>query len=212
MIEEGGDWDRRNRLKVYSGLYSVMLRDFKSAAKQFLDTVATFTSYELMNYDTFVVYTIFCTMLALPRPDLKTKVMKGAEILEILHGLPEIRKYLFSLHDCDYAQFYKSLAYVEQFMKMDRYFSSHFSYYIKEMRIIAYNQLLESYSSLTTTYMAEAFGVTTAFIDKDLSRFIAAGRLHCKIDKVNDIVETNRPDNKNWQYQVIFFCLTFIKK
>jgi 26S proteasome regulatory subunit N7 len=64
LIEEGGDWDRRNRLKVYSGLYSVMLRDFKSAAKQFLDTVATFTSYELMNYDTFVVYTIFCTMLS----------------------------------------------------------------------------------------------------------------------------------------------------
>ena len=76
MIEEGGDWDRRNRLKVYSGLYSVMLRDFKSAAKQFLDTVATFTSYELMNYDTFVIYTIFCTMLALPRPELKSKVIK----------------------------------------------------------------------------------------------------------------------------------------
>jgi 26S proteasome regulatory subunit N7 len=39
-------------------------------------------------------------------------------------------------------------------------------------------------------------------IFRELSRFIAAGRLHCKIDKVNEIVETNRPDNKNWQYQV----------
>lgn len=27
---------------------------------------------------------------------------------------------------------------------------------------------------------------------RELSRFIAAGRLHCKIDKVNEIVETNR--------------------
>jgi len=34
-----------------------------------------------------------------------------------------------------------------------------------------------------------------------LSRFIAAGRLHCKIDKVGGIVETNRPDKKNAQYQ-----------
>jgi 26S proteasome regulatory subunit N7 len=92
--------------------------------------------------------------------------MRGAEILEILHGLPEIKKYLFSLHDCDYATFFKSLAYVEQFMKIDRYFDSHHSYYIKELRIIAYNQLLESYSSLAITYMAEAFGVTSAFIDK----------------------------------------------
>ena len=36
---------------------------------------------------------------------------------------------------------------------------------------------------------------------RELSRFIAAGRLHCKIDKVGGIVETTRPDSKNWQYQ-----------
>lgn len=41
------------------------------------------------------------------------------------------------------------------------------------------------------------------FIDyRELSRFIAAGRLNCKIDKVGGIVETNRPDSKNYQYQV----------
>ncbi len=74
MIEEGGDWDRRNRLKVYQGLYSLMMRDFKTAAKQFLETVATFTSYELMDYKTFVIYTIFCTVLALSRPDIRDKV------------------------------------------------------------------------------------------------------------------------------------------
>ena len=49
--------------------------------------------------------------------------------------------------------------------------------------------------------MANAFGVTVSFIDSELARFIAAGRLHCKIDKVNGIVETNRPDSKNYQYQ-----------
>ncbi len=74
LIEEGGDWDRRNRLKVYLGLYSVMMRDFKVASVQFLDTVATFTSYELMDYETFVIYTIFCTVLALSRTDLRDKV------------------------------------------------------------------------------------------------------------------------------------------
>ena len=29
MIDEGGDWDRRNRLKVYEGLYCITVRDFK---------------------------------------------------------------------------------------------------------------------------------------------------------------------------------------
>lgn len=201
LIEEGGDWDRRNRLKVYTGLYALVKRDFKTAAQQFLDTVATFTSYELMNYDTFVVYTVFCAILALPRPELRSKVTKGAEILEILHGLLEVRSFLFSLYDCNYVEFFKTLAYVEQYMRNDRYFEPHYKYFVREMRIIAYTQLLESYSSLTIAYMAAAFGVSSQFIDRELSRFIAAGRLHCKIDKVNGIVETNRPDNKNWQYQ-----------
>ena len=74
MIDEGGDWDRRNRLKVYRGLYCMAIRDFKTAANLFLDTVATFTSYEIMDYKTFVMYTVFCSMIALDRPDLRKKV------------------------------------------------------------------------------------------------------------------------------------------
>ena len=51
-------------------------------------------------------------------------------------------------------------------MKKDRYFFPHYTYYVREMRIIAYNQLLESYSSLTVSYMANAFGVSNQFVDK----------------------------------------------
>uniref|UniRef100_UPI00397F2F11 PCI domain-containing protein n=1 Tax=Salmonella sp. s54925 TaxID=3159674 RepID=UPI00397F2F11 len=96
-----------------------------------------------------------------------------------------------------------SLGKVEQKMKQDRYFHSHYRYYVREMRILGYSQLLESYRSLTLQYMANAFGVSEAFIDRELSRFIAAGRLNCKIDKVRGVVETNRPDHKNWQYQSV---------
>ena len=39
-------------------------------------------------------------------------------------------------------------------------------YYIREMRILAYTQLLESYRSLTLQYMANAFGVSEEFIDR----------------------------------------------
>ncbi len=51
-------------------------------------------------------------------------------------------------------------------MKQDRYFNKHYTYYIRDMRIVAYNQLLESYSSLTLSYMANAFGTSNQFIDK----------------------------------------------
>uniref|UniRef100_G3MMA7 26S proteasome non-ATPase regulatory subunit 6 n=1 Tax=Amblyomma maculatum TaxID=34609 RepID=G3MMA7_AMBMU len=201
LIEEGGDWDRRNRLKVYQGLYSLAVRDFKAAAASFLDTVSTFTCYELMDYQRFVTYTVLASMISLPRVELREKVVKGSEILEVLHSVPDISEYLFSLYRCQYATFFRKLAHVERQLQLDRLWAPHARFYVREMRILAYSQLLESYRSLTLQYMADAFGVTVSFIDQELARFIAAGRLHCKIDKVGEVVETNRPDSKNYQYQ-----------
>lgn len=201
LIEERGDWDRRNRLKVYVGLYSIAVRDFKKAATLFLDTVSTFTCYELMDYERFVTYTVITCVISMPRVELLDKVVKGPEILEVMHGIPDISEYLFSLYKCRYAIFFRKLAYVEQLLLRDRIWSPHVRYYVREMRILAYSQLLESYRSLTLQYMADTFGVTVSFIDQELARFIAAGRLNCKIDKVGGVVETTRPDSKNYQYQ-----------
>jgi len=201
MLEEGGDWDRRNRLKVYEGLYAMSVRDFKKASTLFLDAISTFTSYELMDYVAFVEYTVHISMLALDRSELHKMVIKGSEILEVLHQIPQVNKYLFSLYNCQYAEFFQCLGKVEQILKEDRYMAPHYAYYIREMKIKAYAQLLESYRSLTLRYMADAFGVTEDYMDTELCRFIANGRLHAKIDKVGGIVITNRPDSKNAQYQ-----------
>lgn len=203
LIEEGGDWDRRNRLKVYKGYYAITTRDFKTAAENFLESISTFTSYELMKYVKFVEYTVLVSLISLKRSELGDKVVRGAEILECLHQQPTISQTLHSLYDCQYKEFFHALCDVETLLKCDRLFNKHVANYIREMRIMAYAQLLESYRSLTLEYMANAFGLTIEMLDRELARFIAAGRLHCKIDKVGGIVETNRPDCKNYQYQSV---------
>ena len=50
------------------------IRDLKTASQLFLDTIATFTSYELMDYKMFVTYTVFSSMISLERPKLREKV------------------------------------------------------------------------------------------------------------------------------------------
>jgi len=81
LIEEGGDWDRRNRLKTYEGLYAMSIRDFKKAAVCFFDTMATFTSTELMDYQTFSKYSIMACLLAQDRKDIKKQV-KGYQLCQ----------------------------------------------------------------------------------------------------------------------------------
>jgi hypothetical protein len=37
LIEKGGDWDRRNRLKVYRGLHLISIRQFAKGGELLLD-------------------------------------------------------------------------------------------------------------------------------------------------------------------------------
>ncbi|KZT50219.1 putative 26S proteasome regulatory subunit [Calocera cornea HHB12733] len=84
-----------------------------------------------------------------------------------------------------------------------RILSPHTQFYVREMRVLAYSQLLQSYRSVSIASLSAAFGVTPSFIDADLSRFIISGRLNCTIDKVSGIVETHRPDRKNALYEQV---------
>ena len=74
MIEKGGDWDRRNRLKVYKGLHLLSIRQFKRACELFVDALSTFTATELLKYNDFVSLTMISSVFALKRPELKKKV------------------------------------------------------------------------------------------------------------------------------------------
>ena len=99
LIEEGGDWDRRNRLKVYQGIYFLSIRDFKLAATNFLDSISTFTSYELMDYKTFVTYTVLASIIALERVNLReqarTYFIVHETQLKRINTVPVVPRQLF---------------------------------------------------------------------------------------------------------------------
>ncbi|CCL98764.1 uncharacterized protein FIBRA_00769 [Fibroporia radiculosa] len=204
LVEKGGDWDRRNRLKVYRGLHFLSTRQFKRGGELLLDALSTFTATELVPYNDFVAYTIIANALTLTRVDLKKKLLGAPEVTQVLPELPTLADLMKNLYDSHYDKFFLALATLEQtHLIPSRILSPHTRFYVREMRILAYNQLLESYRSLTLDSLARSFGVSVDFVDNELSRFIASGRLHCTIDKVNGVVETTRPPLKNQQYETV---------
>ncbi|KHO01724.1 proteasome regulatory particle, non-ATPase-like protein [Metarhizium album ARSEF 1941] len=258
LVESGGDWDRRNRLKAYEGLHLLTVRSYNLAAPLLLDSLSTFTSYELCTYSNLVVYSVLAGSVSLKRVDFKSKVVDAPEIKAIMgdgedklmalsgalsagpgaddsigalspqatsttavnlttlgssNEQPDaemsidfspLALLVSSLYNGNYRTFFQSLASVEeQFLNQDRYLHEHKSWFIREMRLRAYQQLLQSYRVVGLESMANDFGVTVDFLDRDLARFIAAGRIPCTIDRVTGkgVIETNRPDDKNKQYQ-----------
>lgn len=97
LAEEGGggDWDRRNRLKVYQALQFLLHRDTLSASKLLLDCIATFSCNEMCSYSEFIVYAIMTNLLHLPRPDLKKKIIDGPEILSVARDIPTVVSSMF---------------------------------------------------------------------------------------------------------------------
>ncbi|GAB1215224.1 hypothetical protein ATERTT37_004410 [Aspergillus terreus] len=261
LIESGGDWDRRNRLKAYKGLHLLTIRSYSLAAPLLLDSLSTFTSYELCSYSALVIYSVLAGSLSLKRVDFKAKVVDAPEIKAILGSAEDrlaaltgevssgpsaqdeemkdattskttprnattvvnlttlgagsgiqadaevpvdfspLANLVDSLYSGNYRSFFVALAAVEDnFLTQDRYLYEHRAWFVREMRLRAYQQLLQSYRVVGLNSMANDFGVTVDFLDRDLAKFISSNRIACTIDRVNGIIETNRPDDKNKQY------------
>lgn len=207
LIEKGGDWERRNRYKTYMGIYSLSIREFNKAAELLVDSLATFTSVELTSYENIAMYASVAGLFALERTDLKTKIIDSPELLSIMTSTPalqSITSLTISLYTSEYSSFFPYLLETyENVLIPSKYLNKHANYFIREMRRKCYAQLLDSYKTLSLQSMANSFGVSMDFLDDDLSKFIPNKKLNCIIDRVNGIVETNRPDNKNSQYQLL---------
>jgi len=216
LVDNGGDWDRRNRLKAYEAVLLMVERDFKTAASLLLDGIATFTCTELCSYETFIYWGVVTNMLFLSRPELKKKLVDGPEVLGVIGKLPPLAPMVHGLYECEYAAFFASIVPLNAGLLQDRYIARHARYLVREFRILAYAQFLNAYKSVMISSMAQAFGISVEFVDSELSRFIAGGRLNAKIDKVGGKVETNPPDERNSQYQGVIkkgdLLLTNIQK
>ena len=201
LLKEGGDWEKKNRLKVYEGLYLIFIRNFKKAGKNFLEALMTFTSYELFDFKTFVFYTAVINIISVDRKTLKEKIIDNSDVLSCINDIPHLQKFLNTFYDGQYAEFFKELYYIIQVIKKDFYLSKHYNYYINEIRVKVYSQFLQSYKTVTMGNMATVFGVSINFIDRELSNFISQGRINAKIDKVSGIIECNHNEQNIDLYQ-----------
>ena len=198
---EGGDWEKKNRLKIYEGLNFVLNKNFKGAGKNFLDALMTFTSYELFDFKTFVFYTAITNIITVDRKTLKDRIIDNSDVLSCINEIPHLQKFLNTFYDGEYGEFFHELYYIIQVIKKDFYLSKHYNYFINEMRVKVYSQFLQSYKTVTIDNMANVFGVSKNFIDNELSNFISQGRINAKIDKVSGIIECSHNEQNIDLYQ-----------
>eukprot|EP01071_Lankesteria_metandrocarpae_P007063 Lankesteria_metandrocarpae@DN4564_c0_g1_i1.p2 len=202
-LDRGGDWERRNKLKVYEAVMLMTVRSLKEAAELFLGAVATFTATELLTFEALIFYTVVIGMMTLERPVIKEKLINNSDILQVLGNDSDLKQFLFSYYRCDYSTFMQQLVRIAGRVRVDRYLGPHYAYFVRNIRLRAYKQFLAPYKSVTLTSMSVAFALPASFIEEDVASFIASSRLSSRIDKVNGVIESDLADEKDTVYNQI---------
>ena len=123
LVDQGADWDKKNKLKIFEGVYCMMIRDLKTAAELFLSSVATFTCTELMDYKTFVFYTVVTSMVSVERKIIRKEVVHSPDILAVIREIPHLKVFLESFYNCEYKVFFSEFVEIIDAVKKDVYLS-----------------------------------------------------------------------------------------
>lgn len=148
-IANGGDWDRRNRLKVYQALSFLLVRDMEAASKLLVEGIATFSCAELCEYSEFITYAVVSNLLYLKRTELKKSIIDGSEVLQVAKDIPVMIQLANTLYDCDYKAYLHTLVDLQPHLIANRYLQPHAGYLLRELHVLAFQQFLDSYQSVT---------------------------------------------------------------
>lgn len=75
-LEIATDWDQKNRLKFFKGIYALAERRLDEAAQFLVEALPTFEETGFMPYKELVKYAVISAAVAFDRPTLKAKVSR----------------------------------------------------------------------------------------------------------------------------------------
>ncbi len=194
LFDETYDWDRKNRFKIYKGLFLMINGNFYEAATLFYEGIASFDANELFPFDKLILYFVFCAIITFSRHEIKEKILQNADVLKC----HDIIKIVEIYYNCNYEGLFDGiLEFIDKFS--DDVFIGHYkNYFCCEMKILGYKQLLSSYLSFSIEKMASVFKILPDDLEADLRYFISENRLPFLIDKINGVVQMvkeNKMDN-----------------
>src|SRR5438132_11733243 len=107
----------------------MMIRDLKRAAELFLNSIATFTAVELMDYKDFVFYAVVTSMVSVDRKTLRKDVIHSPDILAVIREIPYLKQFLESFYNSEYRTFFEAFVQIIEAIKKDVYLNTHANYY-----------------------------------------------------------------------------------
>ncbi|KAH0482415.1 MAG: uncharacterized protein KVP18_004520 [Porospora cf. gigantea A] len=188
QLEKGGDWERRNKLKIYDGLVQLATGNFASATTSFLSGIATFTASEVVTFQKFIFYAVLTARMTLPRDRYRAEIIECPEVKQISLEDPVLARFTQALYKCHYREFFQTLVDIHPVLENDRYLGTHAPTIIKTLRVLGYRQFLSPVEAVSLRHMGDTFGVSAEFLEAEIYHCIVTQRLSCKLDAADGVI------------------------
>jgi len=190
------------KLKCAGGLADLMIRKYKSAAKQFLEANLDHCDCpDLMSPHNVAIYGGLTALATFSRAELFKQVISSAQFKLFLELEPQLREVIQCFYDSRYGQCLKLLDELKDNFMLDVYLAPHVHTLFSKIRNRGLVQYFSPYISADLHKMAESFNTNVPNLENELMKLILSGHIQARIDSHNKVLLAQDVDQRSQTFE-----------
>lgn len=190
------------RLKCAAGLASLAKKNYKNAAKSFLQANFDHCDFpEIISPNNVAMYGGLCALATYDRQEVQKNVISSSSFKLFLELEPQLRDIIFKFYESKYASCLKLLDEIKDNLMLDMYLAPHISGLYTQIRNRALIQYFSPYLSADMVKMAAAFNRSVPELENEVMQLILDGQIQARIDSHNKILYAKDTDQRSCTFE-----------
>lgn len=190
------------RLKCAAGLAYLAKKNYKNAAKSFLQANFDHCDFpEIISPNNVAMYGGLCALATYDRQEVQKNVISSSSFKLFLELEPQLRDIIFKFYESKYASCLKLLDEIKDNLMLDMYLAPHISGLYTQIRNRALIQYFSPYLSADMVKMAFAFNRSVPELENEVMQLILEGQIQARIDSHNKILYAKDTDQRSCTFE-----------
>lgn len=190
------------RLKCAAGLAYLAKKNYKTAAKSFLQANFDHCDFpEIISPNNVAMYSGLCALATYDRQEIQKHVISSSSFKLFLELEPQLRDIIFKFYESKYASCLKLLDEIKDNLLLDMYLAPHISALYTQIRNRALIQYFSPYLSADMVKMASAFNRNVSELENEVMQLILEGQIQARIDSHNKILYAKDTDQRSCTFE-----------
>lgn len=202
IFPTGSNQTISTRLKCAAGLSALAKKEYKAAARHFLQANFDYCDCpEIISPNNVAMYGGLCALATYDRSEIQKNVISSSSFKLFLELEPQLRDIIFKFYESKYASCLKLLDEIKDNLLLDMYIAPHVNSLYTQIRNRALIQYFSPYLSADMVKMSAAFNRSVPELENELMQLILDGQIQARIDSHNKILYAKDTDQRSCTFE-----------